>query len=141
MKAKLKPIVIIIVTTITLLGVIWFALYEFTKKEEIPKGLSADEIVANSVETELMTTNLSTGGFIQLRFRIQTSSEEASEELSKRDFQVRNIVLRLAASMTDVEAKSPDGIEKFEEEMKNEINKLLQNGSVVEVYTTDKIVQ
>jgi flagellar FliL protein len=141
MKAKLKPIMIMVLVAAILLGAIWFGLYELTKKEETPKELSADEILASSVETELITTNLKSGGYIQLRFRIQTSSEEAREELSKRDFQVRNIVLKLAASMTDVEAKSPDTMEKFEEEMKNELNNLLQSGTVVRVYTTDKIVQ
>lgn len=141
MKGKLKLIIIMVLAAITLLGVIWFGLYQFTTKDEKPKGLSADDIVASSVETELMTTNLGSGGYIQLRFRIQTSSKEASEELSKRDFQVRNIVLRLAASMTDVEAKSPKGIERLEEAMKNEINEFLQSGSVIRVYTTDKIIQ
>lgn len=141
MKAKLKLIIIMVIAAITLLGVIWFGLYQFTTKENKANALSADDILASSIETELITTNLGMGDYIQLRFRIQTNSEEASEELSERDFQVRNIVLRLAASMTDVEAKSPQGIEKLEEELLNEINEFLQSGTVVQVYTTDKIIQ
>jgi flagellar FliL protein len=76
-----------------------------------------------------------------LRFRIQVSSKDAAEELAQRDFQIRNIVLRLAASMTEKEAKSAEGMIRFEEEMKNQLNELLQNGTVIRVYTTDKIIQ
>lgn len=141
MKAKLKVIIIMALSAIVLLGVIWFGLTQLTKKEETPKGLSADEIVENSVETEMITTNLGSGGYIQLRFRIQASNKDAVEELTERNFQVRNIVLRLAASISAEEAKSKDGMIKFEEEMKNELNELLQSGTVIKVYTTDKIIQ
>ncbi|WP_318507792.1 flagellar basal body-associated FliL family protein [Bacillus sp. T3] len=141
MKAKLKLIIIMVIAAITLLGLIWFGLYQFTTREAKANGQSADDILASSIETEPITTNLEMGDYIKLRFRIQTNSEEASEELSERDFQVRNIILRLAASMTDAEAKSPQGIEKLEEELMNEINEFLQSGTVVQVYTTDKIIQ
>ncbi|WP_147535393.1 flagellar basal body-associated FliL family protein [Bacillus marasmi] len=141
MKAKLKVIVIMALSAIVLLGVIWFGLTQFTKKEETPKGLSADEILETSVETEMITTNLGSGGYIQLRFRIQVSSKDAVEELTQREFQIRNIVLSQAASMTEKEAKSAEGMIKFEEEMKNQLNELLQSGTVLRVYTTDKIIQ
>ncbi|NMD69113.1 flagellar basal body-associated protein FliL [Bacillus sp. DNRA2] len=141
MKAKLKVIIIMALSAIVLLGVIWFGLTQLTKKEEKPKGLSADEIVETSVETEMITTNLGSGGYIQLRFRIQASNKDAVEELTERNFQVRNIVLRLAASMTTEEAKSANGMIKFEEDMKNQLNELLQSGTVIRVYTTDKIIQ
>lgn len=141
MKSKLNVIIIMILSAIILLGVIWFGLTQLTQKEEKPKGLSADEILETSFETEKITTNLGSGGYIQLRFRIQVSSKDAVEELSQRDFQIRNIVLRQAASMTEKEAKSAEGMIKFEEEMKNELNSLLQSGTVIRVYTTDKIIQ
>lgn len=141
MKAKLNVIIIMAISAIVLLGVIWFGLTQLTKKEEAPRGLSADEILETSVETEMITTNLGSGGYIQLRFRIQASSEEAVEELTQRNFQTRNIVLRLTASMTEKEAKSAEGMIRFEEEMKNQLNELLQNGTVIRVYTTDKIIQ
>jgi flagellar protein FliL len=140
MSAKLKPIILIIVAAILLLGGVWFFLHKSTSEEKT-KELSADEIIAMSVETESITTNLSTGGYVQLSFQLQTDSEEAKEELEKRDFQVKNVILKLFSSLTEDEINSPEETVQFEEQIKNELNKFMQSGHIVKVYTTNKMIQ
>lgn len=140
MKGKLVPIILISAVAVLLLGGVWFFLSKANAPEE-KKELSADEIIGNSVETQPFTTNLRSGGFIQLRFKIQANSEKAKEELTKRDFQVRNLALKLASSMTEEQVQSPEGMEAFEQEMKEELNKLMQNGKIIEIYTINKVIQ
>jgi flagellar protein FliL len=140
MSAKLKPIILIIIAAILLLGGVWFFLHKSTSEEKT-KELSADEIIAMSVETESITTNLSTGGYVQLSFQLQTDSEKAKEELEKRDFQVKNVILKLFSSLTEDEINSPKETVQFEEQIKNELNKFMQSGHIVKVYTTNKMIQ
>jgi flagellar protein FliL len=140
MRAKLKPIILIIIAAILLLGGVWFFLQKSTSEEKT-KELSADEIIAMSVETESITTNLSTGGYVQLSFQLQTDSEKAKEELEKRNFQVKNVILKLFSSLTEDEINSPEETEKFEEQIKIELNKFMQSGRIVKVYTTNKMIQ
>jgi flagellar protein FliL len=140
MKAKLFPVSIILLVALVLLGGVWFFL-NHSKTQGKPTALSADEILANMVETDSITTNLYSGGYIQLRFQIQTSSKEAKEELEKRSFQVQDMILRLASGMTADEAKRPEGNAQFENQMKIRLNQLLQSGKVVQVFTINKVVQ
>jgi flagellar protein FliL len=140
MRAKLKPIILIIIAAILLLGGVWFFLQKSTSEEKT-KELSADEIIAMSVETESITTNLSTGGYVQLSFQLQTDSEKAKEELEKRNFQVKNVILKLFSSLTEDEINSPEETEKFEEQIKIELNKFMQSGRIIKVYTTNKMIQ
>ncbi|MBT2657796.1 flagellar basal body-associated FliL family protein [Bacillus sp. ISL-18] len=140
MKSKIKPMILIGAVAILLLGGTWFFLSQSTSKKE-PKELSADEIVARMVETEPMTTNLHAGGFIQLGFKIETSSEKAKEELTNRLFQVNNIAIRLISAMTEEQVKSPEGMTEFEKNMQTELNKEMQTGKIVRIYTTNKMIQ
>lgn len=136
-KIKLMSFVVV---ACLLLGGGWFFFHISTSKEK-SKELSADDILATIVETEPLTTNLKSGGYIQLSFKIQTSSKKAKEELEKRDFQVRNEAIQIISSMTEVQVKSPSGLGKIEMEMKDALNKLMENGSIVQIYTTNKMIQ
>lgn len=140
MKAKLIPVSIILVVAILLLGGTWYFLY-FSKTQGKQTALTPDDILATMVETESITTNLNSGGYIQLRFQIQTSSKEAKDELEKRSFQVQNIILRLASGMSAEQAKKPGENGQFEFQLENKLNGILQSGKVVHVFTINKVIQ
>ncbi|NRD79364.1 flagellar basal body-associated FliL family protein [Bacillus sp. BRMEA1] len=140
MKAKLKPMIIIVGVVILLLGGTAFFLFQ-SKSKGKTATLSADAIAANMVTTNPIVTDLTSGGFVQITFQIQTDSTKAKDELTKRDFQVREIAIRQMSGMTQDQVKSPAGMEKLETDMKTEINKLMQNGKVVQIYTTNKMIQ
>jgi flagellar protein FliL len=140
MKALIKMMIFIVFTVVVLLGGYWGYL-KLSSSNEQTQERSADSILATMVETEHITTNLNSDGFIQLRFKIQTSSVKAKKELVKRDFQVSNIALRIASSMTEEQVKSPDGMVEFEKKMMEELNTLMQNGNIVKIYTTNKMIQ
>jgi flagellar protein FliL len=139
MKKKLFPFLIIFVIAVILLGGAWYFLHRSTTAAK-PDEFNADSILETMVDTEPITTNLKPDGYIQLRFQIQTSNAKAKEELTKRSFQVKNIAIRLASSMTAAEAQSSDGMTKLEDQMKKQINTVMQNGEVVKIFITNKII-
>lgn len=100
---------------------------------------SIDEIVEYSYETPEITTDLSDGSFVRIQFQITTDGKHAREELSKREFQVRNILIKELAKMDEQEFKT--GLSEVEDNLKLELNKLMTEGTIQDVYTINKILQ
>jgi flagellar FliL protein len=140
MKKMPKLMIIMVFVVVVLLGGYWGYLQISSSFEKNEKQ-SADDMLATIVETEHITTNLSTDGYIQLRFKIQTNSEEAKDELLKRNFQISNTALKIASSMTQEQIKSPVGMAEFEKKMIEELNMLMETGNIVKIYTTNKMIQ
>jgi flagellar protein FliL len=140
MKKMPKLMFIMVFVVVVLLGGYWGYL-QISSSFEKDEKQSADDMLATMVETEHITTNLNNDGYIQLRFKIQTNSEEAKDELSKRNFQVSNTALKIASSMTQEQIKSPGGMAEFEKKMIEELNLLMETGNIVKIYTTNKMIQ
>ncbi len=100
-----------------------------------------DEIVAQSYQTEQMTTNLLSNDFVRASFSVHVDSKEALKEIEKRDFQIENIILRTLSGKESADLAGPEGMEGLEKELKSQIDKLMQTGSVVHVYTTAWVIQ
>ena len=90
---KLLTIMLIMLVTITLIGVIVVVLLTQLDKGST-SGPTIDEIVESSVDVPEITTNLADGSFVRISLKIQGSDKKAGEELLKRDFQVKNIVIQ-----------------------------------------------
>ena len=94
MKNRLVKIMSIILVAITLVGVI--AVVVITKVGHSSADNdkpNIDEIVASTVDFPEITTNLSTNDFIRISFNIQTDSKKAKRRITKRMFQVNNIII------------------------------------------------
>ena len=141
MKNKLLTIMLIILVSITLIGVITLILVMQFSKESDEKAPSIDEIIEASIDIPEITTNLSEDAFIRLSLKIQTDSTEAGEELTKRDFQVKNIVIQELSEMTAKELEGKAGKQAFQNTLKLQINELMQDGEVQQVYITSYIIQ
>ncbi|KAB7668647.1 flagellar basal body-associated protein FliL [Bacillus sp. B1-b2] len=139
---KIIIIMLILLLTITLVGAGAFIyIWKFTGEEHEEKEPSIEEIVENSVDIEEMTTNLSTDNFIRISFKIQTDSKEAKEELAQRDFQVKNLIIQELSEKTPDDLKGKDGQAKLENDLKDKINELMQEGKVVQVYIVNSLLQ
>ncbi len=68
-----------------------------------------DEIIEASVDIPEITTNLADGSFVNFTLKIQTDSKEAAEELTKRDFQMNNIVIQELSEMTEEDLEGKQG--------------------------------
>ena len=143
MKNKLLTVILIILVTVTLVGIIILALvWQFNKNDDkADEGPSIDEIIESSVDIPEITTNLAGRQFIRISLKIQTDSPEAAEELAKREFQVKNIVLHELSEMTQETFEGKAGKQAFEESLKSLLAPLMQDGEIEKVYITSYIIQ
>ncbi|MEK4485185.1 flagellar basal body-associated protein FliL [Psychrobacillus sp. FSL H8-0484] len=140
-KNKLLTIMLIILVSITLLGVIALLIvFQLNKGEESTEP-TIDEIVESSIDIGEITTNLAGNKFIRIAMKVQTDSPEAAEELTKRDFQVKNIIITELSEMTPEDLEGKQGKVMFESSLKTKINELMDDGEVQQVYITSSIIQ
>ncbi|KOP79045.1 flagellar basal body-associated protein FliL [Lysinibacillus sp. FJAT-14745] len=138
---KMLTMIIIVLVAIILIGGICFVL--FTQFNKSAKSLepTIDEIVQASVEIPEITTNLADNKIVRFSLKIQTSSKDAAAELTKRDFQVKNIVIQELSEMQQKDLEGKQGKQVFQKSLKTKINELMQEGEVQEVYFTSFITQ
>ncbi|WP_077211529.1 flagellar basal body-associated protein FliL [Bacillus dakarensis] len=141
MKNKLVMIMLIILIAITLVGAVALVVVlKFTGEEE-NKEPTIDEILEASVDIPQMTTNLANDDYIRISFKIQTDNKKAKEELEKRDFQVKNIIIHTLSERTSDELRGAEGQTKLEEDLKEKISEIMQEGTVEKVYITESLLQ
>ena len=61
---------------------------------------------------------------------MQTDSKKAKQELEKRMFQVKNIIILELSDKTAETIKGKEGHKQFEEELKGKINEIMQEGKI-----------
>ncbi|WP_226665684.1 flagellar basal body-associated protein FliL [Metabacillus litoralis] len=142
MNKKLLSIMLVIIVSITLIGVTALVVVmKFLGDEDEHKQPSAKEVVEASVDIPEITTNLSSGNIVRLSFKIETDSKKAKEELTQREFQVRDIIISELGNMTTEQMEGKEGMDNFKNILKQKINELMQEGKVNKVYTTSYILQ
>lgn len=140
-KNKLLTIMLIILVSITLVGVIALLIIFQLNKGDEETGPTIDEIVESSVDIPEITTNLAANKFIRISLKVQTDNPKAAEELTKRDFQVNNIVITELSEMTPEDLEGKQGKANFQSSLKTKINELMDEGEVQQVYITSYIIQ
>lgn len=143
MKNKMLTITLIILVTITLLGGIALALlWQFNKgNDSVGKEPTIDEIIEASVDIPEITTNLASRQFVRISLKIQTDNAEAASELTKREFQVKNIAIQELSEITAQDLEGKVGKQAFQETLKSLINPLMQSGEIKQVYIVSYIIQ
>ncbi|MCM3160509.1 flagellar basal body-associated protein FliL [Metabacillus litoralis] len=142
MNKKLLTIMLVIISSITLIGVTALVVVtKFLGDEDEHKAPPIKEVVEASVDIPEITTNLSSGNIVRLSFKIETDSKKAKEELTQREFQVRDIIISELANMNADQLDGAEGMNKLKETITVKVNELMQEGKVNKVYTTSYILQ
>lgn len=131
----------ILLVAITLVGAIAVVVILKVTGEDKEKELTIDEVLEASVDIPQMTANLASNDFIRISFKIQTDSVEAKEELEKRDFQVKNIIILELSEKSAEDLKGKEGQQKLENDLKLKISEIMQEGKVEHVYITESLLQ
>lgn len=131
----ITSIAILAVIGIAAFVVVWY-INDDNTNGETP---SIKKIKEYSYETPEITTDLEDGSFVRIQFQIVTNGKDAKKEISQRDFQLKNILIKELATMKEEDFKS--GLTDLEEKIKNKLNELMTTGKVTDVYTTNKILQ
>ncbi|MGM7635834.1 flagellar basal body-associated protein FliL [Bacillus sp. Hm123] len=140
-KNKLLTIMLVLLTVILLVGTIAIIIILKSSGEGSAKEPTIDEVIESSVDIPELTTNLASDDYIRISFKIQTDSKDAMEEMTKRDFQANNIIIKQLSEMKAEELKGSKGKEQLTEKLKMELNEIMQDGKVLEVYITSYIIQ
>lgn len=98
-----------------------------------------DDMNENAYETAELTTDLKDGRFVRIQFYIITDSKKAKKEIEKRDFQIENILIKEISLMTEEDFTSE--LDEVETKLKDEMNEVMIDGEIVDVYTIQKILQ
>lgn len=138
---KLVMIMLIILIAITLVGAVAVVVVLKVTGAEKAEGPTIDEVIEASVDIPEITTNLAGNDLIRISFKIETDSKKAKEELEKRDFQVKNIIILSLSEKTSEQIQGSEGQTKLESELKDKINELMQEGKVEKVYITGSLLQ
>lgn len=98
-----------------------------------------DALVKYSYETPEVTTDLQDGGFVRVQFQIVTDGKKAKSEISDREFQLKNILIKELSQLTEEEFSTE--LDHIEETVLTALNEVMTEGKIVDVYTISKILQ
>jgi len=100
---------------------------------------SIAEMNKYSYETPELTTDLENGTFVRIQFRVIADGRKALKEVSQREFQIQNMLIKELASMSEDDFR--EGLSDLEETLCDDLNEVMTEGSITEVYTINKILQ
>lgn len=98
-----------------------------------------DDLVKHSYKTPEVTTDLQDGSFVKIQFQVVTDGKKAKDEISKRDFQLQNILIKELAHYTGEEFATD--LDQLEKTVQEKLNEIMTEGKVIDVYTVNKILQ
>lgn len=139
MNRKVLTAMFALIAVITLVGA--GALFVLANVDKQGEEASIDDVLKASVDIPEVTTNLLSGDFIRVAFKIQTDSKDTKEEIEKRDFQINNIIIKELSNMNAEDFEGSEGKVKFEKSLQAKMNKILDSGEVELVYITSLILQ
>lgn len=134
-KTMITSLVILLFIAISAVVVV----LNVTDGDKADKDESIEEIVNNSYQTPEVTTDLKDGRFVRIQFQVVTDGKDAHKEVSQRDFQISNILIKELAEMTSEDFTT--GLSDLEENVKIKLNDLMTEGQITDVYTINKILQ
>lgn len=145
MKNKLLGFSIALLFAISLLALTTLLLLKFVFTPAPVNSESGfrnmDEMVAQSIATGEMTTNLKDNRFAIMEYTIILSNKRAKDEAEKGLFLIKREILGVLASMDSAQLSGDDGVKKMEEAIQKRIDPILKEGKVAKVVTTRKLIQ
>ncbi|AEO99272.1 MAG: flagellar basal body-associated protein FliL [Heyndrickxia faecalis] len=138
---KMVRIMLVMISVILLAGIITIIVIYKSNEATKAKGPNIDEVVDSSVDIDTMTTNLKDNHIVQIAIKIEGNNKKAKDELTKRDFQIKDIMIDELSNMNMQDLQAEKGKQKFKTDIKNRLNKMMQDGEVVNVYITSFVIQ
>lgn len=138
MNPKLFKIFIATLITIAIAG-IGAIVFILLNNDDPDREPTIDEQIAYSFTTEEINLDLNGNNFVRIQFNIITDSDDARDEVEKRQFQFKNLLIKESVDITAAELQT--GLGDLEENLKNQMNELMIEGVITDIYIIGKIVQ
>ncbi|MBM7571828.1 flagellar basal body-associated protein FliL [Aquibacillus albus] len=140
MNSKLFKTMLTALILMTISGVVALVVVlNVSGEQQSNKELSLDKMVEYSFTTSEMSTDLKDGSFVRIQFQILTDSKKAKEEMEKREFQLKNLFIKESVQLNEEDFKV--GLSGLEEKLKTNMNQLMNDGTITDVYIISKIIQ
>ncbi|SHG85588.1 flagellar basal body-associated protein FliL [Virgibacillus chiguensis] len=137
---KLVKTMLTSLTVILIIGISAFVVVQYVNSDEQSgKTSSIDKMEEYSYETPEITTDLKDGSFVRIQFQIITDGKDAKKEIEKRDFQLKNILIKELATLEEKDFQSE--LDDLEKHVKTKLNEVMTTGKITDVYTISKILQ
>lgn len=142
-KSSLVKIIIMVVAVAALAGGGFFAYLKFFKKPpNEPKKPVVEQAVIQEMGTYLV--NLADPGgkrYLKITMQFELTNAKVSQELARRTVEVRDKIIMLLSSKEYEEIGNPTGKMTLKKELISQLNRILQDGQVKEIYFTEFLVQ
>jgi len=138
MASKVFKHIIIGLVLVSILGMAAI-IYILMNQDDPNRELTIDEQIEYSYMTESINIDLADNRYAQLQFNIITNNEDAKAEVEKRMFQFKNILIKQTVEMES--SVLQNDLSGFENRLKDEMNVLMEEGEITDIYLISKIVQ
>lgn len=138
MASKVFKNIIIGLVLVSILGMAAI-IYILMNQDDPNRELTIDEQIEYSYMTESINIDLADNRYAQLQFSIITNNEDAKAEVEKRMFQFKNILIKQTVEMES--SVLQNDLSGFENRLKDEMNVLMEEGEITDIYLISKIVQ
>lgn len=138
MASKVFKNIIIGLVLVSILGMAAI-IYILMNQDDPNRELTIDEQIEYSYMTESINIDLADNRYAQLQFNIITNNEDAKAEVEKRMFQFKNILIKQTVEMES--SVLQNDLAGFENRLKDEMNVLMEEGEITDIYLISKIVQ
>ncbi len=146
--SPLVKILILVVILAALGGGGFFAYGKFFGKApaEGDQGQAAPSRSEKQVicDWDTMVVNLADPGgkrYLKLGMKIELNNDRVLEEIKNRSFQIKDAMLMVLSSKEFDDIATPSGKQALKQEMMAQMNKLVKQGQVKDIYFTDFVVQ
>ncbi|MGM7681693.1 flagellar basal body-associated protein FliL [Cytobacillus sp. Hm23] len=140
-KNKWYIFLIVMLAILAIIGSILIYILLDSRNANAEEPPTIDEIIVNSVDIADITTNLLDHGFIRVSFKVETDGKDAKKELEKRDFQVRNIMIQELSEMKAEQFDGKQGKIALQDKLLTQMNEIMQDGTIQNVYITSFLLQ
>ncbi len=146
-KKKGKLLVIIIAAIVLLAGGAGAYFFLFGKKQEGGKGESSKQVQEASgvnFSFEPFVVNLMDSGgtkYLKVSIQIELADSKLMEKAKSRTPQLRDAIITLITNKTSEELITAEGKIMLKDEIKQRANQILGEGTVLNVYLTDFVMQ
>ncbi len=142
-KSSLLKIIILAVVIALLGGGGFFAYLKFFKApDDDAKAPVAEQPVTQEMGTYLV--NLADPGgkrYLKVTMQFELTGAKVSQELARRSVEIRDKIIMLLSSKEYEDIGNPTGKMTLKKELMAQLNKILQEGQVKEIYFTEFLVQ
>ena len=137
---KAAKVIIAILSILIIAAIVSIVIVlNFSKESSADDSQTIDEMNEYSYTTPEVTTDLEDGSFVRIEFQIVTDGKKGLKELEKREFQIKNLLIKELSLMSEKDFNS--GLSDLEDTMKDSLNDIMEDGKITDVYTISKILQ